>query len=283
VFANQKYGRYIEENLCGLLDGIGSRDRSRCFVTNSGMYSGAAIHHIGGLTVFNVSGGLPTVDGVIEAIPNNANRGSIRCLASDPEIGYWARRQLSKISKKQILNLDLRLMLMNIADREVDLGDYHFMSDFVGNIVFLSELDFVEGDFVFLLANPSPYDEANPDYYLNNPSPSRLELIGRYYVKLSEFKYVLGSNFGTSSMYNRIMLSNTCDSTSFDFSAFGHLRRILDRRGLKANLLRKGKEIIGHYSGKDGGVGRLVDPELRNGSEIRDEGLMIKIVAKESA
>jgi hypothetical protein len=172
-------------------------------------------------------------------------------------------------------------MMVRLGDYRLDLGDHYLLHDFLGDTIYIGDMIFAAGDFMFLYHSrfENTYLGAFRDVYLLQDDP-----IGYHYEKSPKFRYVVGCNLTEGgSLYRRVNLERLQDDAQFDFSAFGHLLRVLSRKGLRAEILDSGEQVIGYYTGGEGGVGRLKDPDLHKGSEIRRIGLSLKITSKHGA
>jgi hypothetical protein len=262
----------MDEHNYRFVEFIGSEEdtASRGACSNTTML-GAGIFHIGGLTVFGVSAS--GIDGIIEAVPQSANRVQIAYRPTPSAFREWAELQLDMLSKKEITEGSLGQMLINICDQKVELGDYSFLTDFFGEMIYIDEIDINDTDEVFLCVTQHFSGLALSPLRANMSS-----LIGDHLSTSARFRYVLGSNYGSiSSLYNQVWINKANEAVNLiRFSAFQRLLKCVEAKGLQVCGIDEGNYEVGTYTGPNGGTGPLRDPKLKKGSSIFRHGIRMK-------
>jgi histidine kinase/DNA gyrase B/HSP90-like ATPase len=246
----------------------GSSSRGAC--SNTTML-GAGVFHIGGLTVFGVSSG--GIDGIIEAIPQSVNRIQIVHRQTPADFKEWAALQLRMLSRKKISEDGLGQMLVNICDHRVELGEYSFLTEFFGKMVYIDDINLDGADEIFICVTRHYSGLALSPLRTNMSS-----LIGDRLSTSARFRYVLGSNYGSiSSLYNQVWINkDNRDVNLIQFSAFQRLLTCVENKGLQVCGVDEGNYEVATYTGPNGGSGPLRDPKLRRGSSISRHGLRMR-------
>jgi hypothetical protein len=232
---------------------------------------GAGVFHIGGLTVFGVSAS--GIDGITEAVPQSASRAQIVYKPMPSAFQEWAALQLGMLSKIKIMENGLGQMLVNICQQKVELGEYSFLSDFFGEIIYIDDIDINDGDEIFLCVTQHYSGLALAPLRANMSS-----LIGDHLRTSAKFRHVLGLDYGSmSSLYNQVWINKVDEDTNLtSFSAFQRLLKCVGAKGLQVWGVEEGDYEVGTYTGPTGGTGPLMDPKLKKGSSISRHGLRMK-------
>jgi Histidine kinase-, DNA gyrase B-, and HSP90-like ATPase len=269
---SRQHVQKMDERNYRFVEFIGGQEdnSSRGSCSNTTMLS-AGVFHIGGLTVCGVS---PAgIDGIVEAVPQSANRAQIVYGPTPSAFRDWAALQLSMLSKERVKEDDLGQMLVNICDQRVELGKYSFLTDFFGKIVYIDDINISDGDEIFLGITHHYSGVALAPLRANMSS-----LIGNHLSTSAKFRYVLGSNYGSmSSLYNQVLINKANeDLKSNQFTAFQRLLQGVEAKGLEVRKMDVGDYEVGIYTGPNGGTGPLRDPKLKKGSSISRHGIRMK-------
>ena len=177
------------------------------------------------------------------------------------------------LSRTKIATDGLGQMLVNICDQKIELGEYSFLTDVFGKVIYIDDIDLDDADEIFLCVTQHYSGLAASSLRTNMSS-----LIGNHLKTSARFRYVLGSDYGSiSSLYNQVRINqDNRDLNLIKFSAFQRLLTCVEEKGLQVCGIDEGNYEVATYTGPNGGSGPLRDPKLKRGSSISRHGLRMR-------